>query len=365
MKAPDVHIDIGSCEHGKTNSITDIGEIRIGHCTLIKGEGALIPGKGPVRTGVTAVLPHTGNVYKEKLLASTHIINGYCKPIGLAQVKELGVLETPVILTNTLSVGICADTLIEYMLVDNDDIGVTTGSVNPVVMECNDSYLNDIRGNHINRQHIIQAIECADTTFAEGAVGAGTGMSAFEFKGGIGSSSRIIEIESTEITVGALVLSNFGKREDLAIAGVPVGKELLNWPGKGGAKAAGSIIIIVATDAFLTARQLQRVARRADIGLARTGGYAYHGSGDVVLAFSTSQKIPHYPQGLLSINSLPDSTLNPLFKATAEAVEEAILNSLLQAETVKGRDDRIRYQLPTDELMQIMAKYGRITEKDE
>ena len=357
MKAPDLGITLGYCEHGKTNTISDVNGVTVGHATLIKGEGPLIPGKGPVRTGVTVVHPHQGNIYKEKLPAYAAVINGYAKPIGLIQVLELGVIETPIVLTNTLSVGVAADALIEYMLDMNDDIGVTTGSVNPVVMECNDSYLNDIRGRHITTEHVLEALKNAHKVYEEGAVGAGTGMSAFEFKGGIGSSSRVADILDSTVTVGALVLSNFGKREDLIISGVPVGKELKTWPGKG--ETDGSIIMVIATDAYLTARQLGRVARRAVIGLARTGGCAYHGSGDIVLAFSTAQKIPHYT-GLLTIKALPDDSLNTLFRAAFEAIEEAIINSLLEAETMEGRDSRIRYQLPHEELMQIMAQYNRV-----
>lgn len=364
MKPPALGITVGSFNHGTTNTITDVGTVAVGHCTLVKGEGKLIPGKGPVRTGVTAILPHQGNMYKEKLLANFHVINGYCKPVGLTQVQELGVIETPIVLTNTLSVGTAANALIQYALEHNEDIGVTTGSVNPVVLECNDSYLNDIRGMHVKGEHIVEAIKNADKPFEEGSVGAGTGMSSFEFKGGIGSSSRVLEIDDYRTTVGALVLSNFGKREDLTVAGVPVGKELKNWPGRDGESKSksksneGSVIVIIATDAFLTARQLGRVARRGSIGLARTGGYAYHGSGDMVLAFSTAQKIPHYSEGLLNLEAFPDRKLNTLFKAAAEAVEEAVVAALLQAETMDGRDNRIRYQLPEEELLQIMTAYG-------
>lgn len=357
---PSLDITVGSCEHGKRNVITDVEGVTVGHCTLIEGKGPLIPGKGPVRTGVTAILPHCGNIYKEKLLAAAHVVNGYSKPIGLIQINELGVIETPIILTNTLNVGVAADAVIQYMLEHNEDIGVTTGSVNPVILECNDMYLNDIRGKHVKSDHVLKALQTADKDVEQGTVGAGTGMSAFEFKGGIGSSSRVVEITGSTVTVGALVLSNFGKREDLTIAGVPVGKELKNWPGKGqdtGAKE--SIIMVVATDAPLTARQLGRIARRAVIGLARTGGNAYHGSGDIVLAFSTAQKVPHYAKEVLKIQMLPDNTLNPLFKATAEAVEEAIISSLLRAKTMDGRDNRVRYQIPYNELMQILVDYNR------
>ncbi|MBU7016636.1 MAG: P1 family peptidase [Theionarchaea archaeon] len=357
MKAPDI-ISLGRLKHGRTNSISDVEGVTVGHVTLVEGKGFLKSGKGPVRTGVTAIIPHQGNIYKEKLFASTFVLNGYGKPVGVVQVEELGVMETPIILTNTLSVGVAADALIQYMLRKNEDIGVTTGSVNPIVMECNDSYLNDIRGGHIKSEHILEAVENAGTRFEEGSVGAGTGMSAFEFKGGIGTSSRICDIMENKFTVGALVLSNFGKREDLTIAGAPVGKELKDWQGKGEAK--GSIIMVIATDAFVNSHQLKRIARRAVIGLARTGGNAYDGSGDIVLAFSTAQKIPHCHRDFLHIKLLPDDHLDMLFIATIEAVEEAIINSLLKAKTMDGRDNRVRYQLPHDRLIQIMEKYGRL-----
>ena len=356
MKAPDI-ISLGRLKHGKANSISDVEGVTVGHKTLVKGEGPLKCGKGPVRTGVTAIKPYQGNIYKEKLFASTFVLNGYGKPLGIVQIEELGVIETPIILTNTLSVGVATDAIIQYMLSTNEDIGVTTGSVNPVVMECNDSYLNDIRGNHIKFNHIFEALENAHTQFEEGAVGAGTGMSAFEFKGGIGSSSRVCDVLNNEFVVGALVLTNFGKREDLTIAGVPVGKELKDWPGKG--ETRGSIIMVVATDAFVGPRQLNRIARRAVMGLARTGGNAYNGSGDIVLAFSTGQKIPHYNEDFLHIKMIPDDCLDTLFTATIEAVEEAIINSLLTAETMDGRDNRVRYQLPHDKLIKIMEKFGR------
>jgi D-aminopeptidase len=356
MKVPEI-VSLGRLKHGKTNSISDVEGVTVGHVTLVEGEGLLTCGKGPVRTGVTAIIPHQGNIYKEKLFASTFVLNGYGKPVGVVQIEELGVIETPIILTNTLSVGVGADAVIQYMLRTNEDIGVTTGSINPLVMECNDSYLNDIRGGHIKSEHIFEALKNARTQFEEGAVGAGTGMSAFEFKGGIGSSSRICDILNNKFVVGALVLTNFGKREDLTIAGVPVGKELKDWPGKGETK--GSIIMVIATDAFVSPRQLERIARRAVIGLARTGGNAYHGSGDIVLAFSTAQKIPHYNKDFLHIKMIPDDHLDILFTATIDSVEEAIINSLLKAETMDGRDNRVRYQLPHDKLIQIMEKYER------
>lgn len=351
-----LNLQIGSCKKGDSNTIADVKGVSVGHCTLIQGEGPLIPGKGPVRTGVTAIIPHPGNVYQEKVLANCHVINGYCKPMGLIQVRELGVLETPLVLTNTLSVGTAADALIQYMLDRNPDIGVTTGSVNPLVLECNDSYLNDIRGRHVRTDHVMSALANAHHDFEQGAVGAGTGMSAFEFKGGIGSSSRVAPVMDDTCMVGVLVLSNFGRREDFIVSGIPVGKELVDWPEPGRTPEGekGSIIMIVATDCCLTSRQLGRVARRAGIGLARTGGNSYHGSGDVVLAFSTAQKILHDSDTIHELKAVPDHLLNQVFTATAEATEEAILNSLLHAKTTDGRDNRVRYHIPEEELDAIL-----------
>ncbi|MBU7031533.1 MAG: P1 family peptidase [Theionarchaea archaeon] len=355
MKAPDYGISIGDFPTGKTNSICDVDGVCVGHTTVKRGDGQLIQGKGPVRTGVTAILPHEDNLYYEKVLANACVLNGYAKPCGLIQVFELGVIETPIVLTNTLSVGVAMDAVIHYMLRENPEIGVSTGSVNPLVLECNDSYLNDIRGRHITSSHVLEAITSAGREFKEGAVGAGTGMSAFEFKGGIGSSSRLVSVSDHALTVGALVLSNFGKREDLIIDGVKAGKLLENFPGRNPPlREEGSIIMVVATDAPLTSLQLGRVARRAVMGLARTGGNAYNGSGDVVVAFSTAQRIPHEATPFLHLEAIPDGSVNPLFKATAESVEEAILNSLLQSETTAGRDGRIRYSLPIDELSSLL-----------
>ncbi|AIU69747.1 aminopeptidase [Thermococcus eurythermalis] len=344
MKAPELGIKIGVFEHGKRNSIADLG-VRVGHVTLIEGDD--------VRTGVTVLLPPVKNPFKEKLFASTFVMNGFSKPIGFVQVDELGYIETPIALTNTLSVYTVASAMVKHMIELNPDLK----SVSPVVMECNDSYLNNIRKMAVREEHYFEAVKNASLDFEEGAVGAGTGMSAFEFKGGIGSSSRVVEIGGEEYTVASLVLANFGRREDLTIAGVPVGLELKDYPGRG-PSAKGSISMVVATDAPLTARGLKRVAKRAVVGLARTGGYAYHGSGDVVLAFSTAQTAPLDKEPHL-LSFLPDNALSRLFKATAEATEEAIINALLQARTVEG-NGHVRYALPIDNVKEILSKYNRI-----
>jgi len=260
MKAPELGIKIGVFEHGRRNSMADLG-VKVGHATLIEGED--------VRTGVTVLLPPVKNPYKERLFSATFVMNGFSKPIGFVQVDELGYIETPIALTNTLSVYTVASAVVKHMIEMNPDLK----SVSPVVMECNDSYLNNIRKMAVKEEHYFEAVKNASLDFEEGAVGAGTGMSAFEFKGGIGSSSRVVEIGGEKYTVASLVLANFGKREDLTIAGVPVGLRLKDYPGRG-TVGRGSISMVVATDAPLTARQLRRLAKRAIIGLARTGGYA-------------------------------------------------------------------------------------------
>ncbi|WP_297470169.1 P1 family peptidase [Thermococcus sp.] len=342
MKAPELGIKIGLYEHGKRNSMADLG-VKVGHATLIEDND--------VRTGVTVILPPVKNPYRERLFSATFVMNGFSKPIGFIQVEELGYIETPIALTNTLSVYTVASAVVKHMVELNPDLK----SVSPVVMECNDSYLNNVRKMAVREEHYFEALKNARLDFKEGSVGAGTGMSAFEFKGGIGSSSRIVEIGGEEYRVTSLVLANFGRREDLTIAGIPVGLYLKDYPGRG-TSGRGSISMVVATDAPLTARQLKRLAKRAVIGLARTGGYAYHGSGDVVLAFSTAQSVPFGKEPEM-VSFLPDNALSRLFRATAEATEEAIINALLQAKTMKG-NGHVRYALPVEEVLEILEKHG-------
>lgn len=342
MKAPELGIKIGLYEHGKRNSMADLG-VKVGHATLIEDND--------VRTGVTVLLPPVKNPYRERLFSATFVMNGFSKPIGFIQVEELGYIETPIALTNTLSVYTVASAVVKHMVELNPDLK----SVSPVVMECNDSYLNNVRKMAVREEHYFEALKNARLDFKEGPVGAGTGMSAFEFKGGIGSSSRVVEIGGEEYRVASLVLANFGRREDLTIAGIPVGLYLKDYPGRG-TSGRGSISMVVATDAPLTARQLKRLAKRAVIGLARTGGYAYHGSGDVVLAFSTAQSVPFGKEPEM-VSFLPDNALSRLFRATAEATEEAIINALLQAKTMEG-NGHVRYALPVEEVLEILEKHG-------
>lgn len=332
---------------GKLNAITDVRGVGVGHCTVIEGDS--------IRTGVTAVLPHPGNLFVHKVPAAVEVINGFGKAVGLSQVKELGEIETPIILTNTLSVGVALDALVEYKLERNPEIGRKFPTVNGVVAECNDGFLNDIRARAVTRRHVRAAIAAAGTGLPrEGNVGAGTGMSSFDHKGGIGTSSRVAE----PYTVGVLVLSNFGRWPQLKIAGVPVGQLL---PGSQPAgQEQGSIVIIVATDAPLDARQLGRLARRAGFGLARTGSVAGHGSGDFVIAFSTGVNCQAVDHDRLAAERLRDDKLDPLFQATVEATEEAILNALFAAEAMEGRDGNSRKALPVADILEILSKYRAI-----
>ncbi len=381
----------GHLPPGPQNDICDVPGVRVGHATRVEGEGPLVPGKGPIRTGVTAILPHGGNLFQQKVPAGVFVLNGFGKATGLAQVAELGTLETPILLTNTLSAFRAADALVSYMIERNPEIGVTTGTVNPVVGECNDGYLNDIQGRHVSEEMVRAALEGASTgPVAQGAVGAGTGMVCFGFKGGIGSSSRRVD----RYILGALVVANFGRREDLLIHGVPVGRRLKHYPdepeaadaspapgpepapGEEPAPAAepapapdaapdpdaaapgepeqGSVVVVLATDAPLDARQLTRLARRGALGLARVGGSAANGSGDFVLAFSTANRVAHGAgDPLRAVTLLRDDSpiMDDLFRAAVEAVEEAVLNALFTARTVTGRDGHVAHALPVEQVL--------------
>lgn len=323
------NIRIGSMETGPGNKISDVAGVRVGHCTLAEGK---------IQTGVTAILPHPGNTFRDKVMAASHVINGFGKSIGLVQIDELGTLETPILLTNTLSVGTVSTALIRYMLEQNEDIGETTGSVNPVVCECNDSGLNDIRGLYVKEAHALAALADCRVDFEEGAVGAGRGMRCHGLKGGIGSASRQFVLDGQTYTLGALVLSNHGRFCDLMINGMPVKQR--SAPRTQEDTDKGSIITILATDAPLNERQLKRVCRRAAVGLSRTGSYMANGSGEIVIAFTTANRVPHYPETeILECRFLRDDAMDIVFRGTAEAVEEAVLSSLLQAETVVGKNN--------------------------
>ena len=336
--ARDYGFSVGRMQPGPLNLITDVSGDRVGHVTMSSKE---------IQTGVTAVMPHEGNLFQEKVAAASHVINGFGKSMGLIQIQEMGTIETPIILTNTLSIGAAADALIRCMLDLNPDIGISTGSVNPVICECNDGYLNDIRGMHVTGDHVRQAIDNAQSLFEQGSVGAGTGMCAYGLKGGIGSASRKVPLDSEIYTVGALVLANMGKKKDLTVCGRSLGPLLGPVPGPAPEPMPdGSIIIILATDLPVCERQLGRMARRVQTGVARTGSNIDSGSGEVVVAFSTASRIRHYePRTVVPMPRLNEDLLNPVFQAVAECTEEAVLNALVMAVTTTGLNGRTVYSL--------------------
>jgi len=355
----DLGIVIGAIPPGPLNAITDVKGVRVGQVTLRRGDGPLRPGEGPVRTGVTAILPHGGDLWREKVPAATWVLNGTGEMTGNIWINTQGALEVPILLTNTMNIGRVMDGVVAWMLKRYPDIGIGDDVVAPTVAECDDSTLNDARGLHVSQADTVRAIEEArEGPVAEGAVGAGTGMISYQFKGGIGTASRVLPAEAGGYTVGVLVNANMGRRRDLLVAGVPVGREITDLMPEHATD--GSIIIVVATDAPLDYLKLQRLAARAGIGLARTGTFVNHGSGDIVIAFSTGNRVPHYPkERTYTMTLVADDHLDPLFAATAEATEEAILNALTMATTTIGRDGNTAHALPLDRLTAIMKKYGR------
>jgi D-aminopeptidase len=349
----DLGVEIGVFRTGKLNTITDVPDVRVGHVTLIQGDS--------VRTGVTAIIPHGANLFREKVPAAIYVGNGFGKLVGATQVNELGQIETPILLTNTLSVWDVADGVVDYMLALPGNENVR--SINPIVGETNDGGLNDIRGRHVTRQDAIEAIRKATTgPVPEGSVGAGTGTMCFTWKGGIGTSSRVLPASLGGFTVGVLVQTNFGGILD--IAGVPIGKELKRYYYRDEVKrdGDGSCMIVVATDAPLDSRQLSRIAKRATLALGRTGSSMSHGSGDYVIAFSTSPEVRVRPndQRIHSIPHLRDDDLSPLFQAVVEATEEAIDNSLLEATSVRGYHGNEAEALPIAKVRELLRKYGKV-----
>lgn len=309
---------------GERDLITDVPGVKVGHVTLKEGD---------IHTGVTAVLPHGGNCFQDKVMAGVSVINGFGKSVGLIQIQELGTIETPILLTNTLSVGTACEELTRYMLEGNPDIGVTTGTVNCVVTECNDGRLNDIRGLHVRPEHVREALANAGENFEEGAVGGGTGMVCLGLKGGIGSASRRVEVDGQTYTVGALVMSNFGAPGNLIIGGKHYDTNL----GRDERKDEGSIIMLLATDIPLNERQLSRLAKRSMVALGRVGSYCGNGSGDIAIAFTTANRLPHYSEkNILETRMFYDENIDRVFVAGVEAVEEAIISSLYHAETTTG-----------------------------
>ena len=361
-------LNIFSLPAGKFNSITDVQGVQVGHFTLIQGEGEWQPSGGPFRTGVTVVLPHGGNIYDSKVPAAVHTINGFGKVVGFEQVRELGQIETPIALTGTLNVPRVADALMTLAIKENPHIGIgfeESGrkgyvSVNPVVGETSDGFLSDIQGRPIDEQAVSSAVsKAASGQVEEGAVGAGTGTSCFGWKGGIGTASRKVPERFGAFTTGVLVQSNYGRPEELTIGGVPVGRTMTP-PGYKSRPEAGSIMIIIATDAPLDSRQLGRLCHRAAFGLARTGSTCHGGSGDFVIAFSTAYRISDRPDEIVSHRPIVASeqpVIGALGLAVIESVEEAIYNSLLMARTVMGRDGNIRHGLSAEKVTDVIRKH--------
>ena len=349
---------------GRLNAITDVPGVRVGHVTRIEGSGKLTSGRGPIRTGITAILPHPGNIFREKAPAAVYTINGYGKATGFEQIRDLGVIETPICLTGTLNVGRVWDAVVTYSIRENPDIAITTSNVSPIVGECNDNMLNDGQGRHVNEDDVLRAIDgAAAGQVAEGCVGAGTGTLCYGFKGGIGTASR--QVVDGKYTVATLLQTNFGRRHELRMLGVPVGRHLTDDQNP---TPPGSVMIVIATDAPLDARQLERLAKRAAFGLGRTGAVCHSGSGDFVIAFSTRNRRMHESSEIFQMQQLINeeadhnggAVIDEFFRAVVECVEESVYNALVAAETMIGRGDHTVHALPIDKLVGLMRHYRRL-----
>ncbi len=355
-RARDFGVYTGTLKTGKFNAITDVAGVKVGHTTVSKGDS--------IRTGVTAIIPHGGNIFQEKLPAAVYVGNGFGKSMGLSQIKELGNIETPILLTNTLNAPLVANALLDYMLALPGNENVR--SINAMVGETNDGGLNDIRGRHVNADHVQEALKSATNgAVTEGNVGAGTGTEALGFKGGIGTSSRVLPASKGGYTVGVLVQSNFGGI--LQVNGAPVGRELNNFfmaDKTKTYKADGSCMIIIATDAPLSDRNLERLAKRSYIAFGNVGAFSSNGSGDYSIAFSTYEKnrVHHGAKNKVrNIDDLNNDDMSPLFNAVWEATEEALLNSLFTAEDTKGRGGKVVKALPIKKTLEILKKYNALS----
>lgn len=329
-----MEIKIGRMEPGKHNRITDVPGVTVGHCTVNNDRH---------KTGVTVVMPCQDDIFKNKMVAACHVLNGFGKTAGLMQIQELGTLETPIALTNTLNVGLVHDAMVEYMCRTAEEHGYAIRSVNPVICECNDASLNDIRHRAVGEKEVFSAIESASEDFAMGDVGAGKGMTCHDLKGGIGSASRLLQVGEETFTVGVLVLSNHGSLKDLTINGDNIGMDIERRIRED-TPDEGSIIMIVATDLPVTSRQLGRIIRRCSVGLARVGSYIGHGSGEVMIGFSTANRIAD-DGGMMQLKCIQESNMDKAFRAVAEATEEAVLKSMLSAGQVTGYSGKIRRSL--------------------
>jgi D-aminopeptidase len=353
----DLDVALGRLPTGPLNAITDVPGVQVGHCTVSWGGPELPRGRGPARTGVTAIFPHAGDLWHQRVVAGAFAVNGVGEIIGISAIREWGLIETPVLLTNSQSAGAAYDGTIRWLM-DREPLAGIVDAVMPVVGECDDGLLNDLRGMHVREEHVRAALDgAAAGPVAEGCVGAGTGMSCFDFKAGIGTSSRLVTAHGRPWTLGVLALANFGVRHRLSVDGVPVGREITDlMPVE---NREGSCIVVLATDAPLTARQCERVARRGALGLAVTGSYASDGSGEIMLAFSTAHRVPRASAEPLALTSVSNDQMTELFEATVDATAESVYNSLTAATTTVGRDGNTAYALPLDRLTETLRRHGR------
>ena len=350
---------------GPLNAITDVSGVQVGHTTLIEGEGKLVQGKGPIRTGVTAILPRGDRSLDDPCFAGWSSLNGNGEMTGTTWVEESGFAEGPIMITNTHSVGIVRDAVISWRASQGSADASGYWWSLPIVAETWDGFLNDINGFHVKEKHAHEAIRNAKGgPVEEGCVGGGTGMVCHSFKGGIGTASRVVTIKNQDYTLGVLVQANYGDRKNLTIAGVPVGKEITDLMPRDSYEknneGDGSIIVVIATDAPLLAHQMKRLARRVPMGVGKVGGYGHDGSGDIFIAFSTANSNVAFSDGTVNVEMLPNGLMSPLFEATVQAVEEAIVNTLVAAETMEGINNNKVWALPHDRLIQILKKYNRI-----
>jgi D-aminopeptidase len=362
VRARDLGIPLGRYRPGKWNAITDVAGVKVGHSTIVRGPpGPLKVGKGPVRTGVTAILPNPANVFEDRVVSGGFILNGAGEVSGMTQLLEWGLLETPIFLTNTLSVGAVSDAAVKWMVERFPGIGDVHDVIIPIVGECDDSWLNDIAGRHVHEEHVYEALHTAsDGPVAEGNVGGGTGMITCDFKAGIGTSSRRLPESLGGYTVGVLVMSNFGVLRQLRVGGLPVG-EVFEARYRGMPRRQrdyGSIIAVIATDAPLISHQLDRLAKRAALGIGRVGSTAMHGSGEIVLAFSTANMVPRETRKMVyRMKILLDQRLDPLYEAVIEATEEAILNALCMARDMAGANGNTVAALPLADMKELVGRW--------
>jgi D-aminopeptidase len=364
LRVRDLGIRIGEYPTGPLNSITDVPGVKVAHSTVIEGSGRRKPGNGPVRSGVTVILPND-DIYNRKLVSGSFTLSGAGEVSGLTQVMEWGVIETPIALTNTLSVGRVSDCVVKWMAQKYPEIREQQEVIIPVVGECDDSFLNDAVGLHIKPQHVFSALDNAKSELPlEGAVGAGTGMICCDFKAGVGTSSRILKLGEHEYALGVLVVSNFGFMEHLRVDGFPIGRSLAVAQGKYSRRVNnyGSIIVVLGTNIPLTHMQVNRVCRRAALGLGRVGSYGAHSSGEIIIGFSTANEVSRvaaHPQ--MEIRALRDTGLDPVYKAVIETTEEAILNSLTRAVTMEGVNNNRIPAIDLELLKQLYARYNSVT----